>query len=186
MSVPGIRDCLAAAIEFLDELHVPHMLMGAHFLGFYGAGRATRDVDLMLASEGTDVLGQVRQNAEQRGFETDREWEGAYPDIQDVHLRLVWHEIPVDFMLPRDDHDRSACTRRRPHQLGGRTVWLVAPEDFILQKLKVGRPRDFDDVIPFFVQHRDELDHPYLNSWALRLGVREELDYLWSQSAERP
>jgi hypothetical protein len=26
------------------------------------------------------------------------------------------------------------------------------------------------------------LDHEYLNQWARRLGVREELDYLWSQS----
>jgi hypothetical protein len=48
--------------------------------------------------------------------------------------------------------------------------------------LKAGRPRDFDDAIPFFTEHREKLDHGYLNQWALRLGVREELDYLWSQS----
>ena len=51
-----------------------------------------------------------------------------------------------------------------------------------LQKLKAGRPHDFDDVIPFFARLRADLDHEYLNAWAGRLGVREELDYLWSRS----
>ena len=61
-------------------------------------------------------------------------------------------------------------------------TWVVSREDFILQKLKAGRPHDFDDVIPFFARLRSALDHDYLNAWASRLGVREELDYLWSRS----
>jgi hypothetical protein len=62
------------------------------------------------------------------------------------------------------------------------TVWVLAPEDIILQKLKAGRPHDFTDAISFFTEQRNEFDHEYLNQWALRLGVREELDYLWTQS----
>jgi hypothetical protein len=52
---------------------------------------------------------------------------------------------------------------------------VITPEDFVLQKLNAGRPRDFDDAIPFTF-HREKLDHAYLNDWARRLGVREELD----------
>jgi len=63
---------------------------------------------------------------------------------------------------------------------------VISPEDIILHKIKAGRPHDFDDAISFFTNHRDALDHDYLNRWALRLGVREELDYLWSQSERSP
>ena len=184
MSAADTNACLASAIELLEGLKIPHLLMGALALAFYGEGRATRDVDLMLGGGDPETLSRVRLEACERGFCVDQEWAEAYPDIHDVQMRLSWHGIPVDLMLPRDDHDRSACQRRRSHPMGPRSVWVMAPEDLILQKLKVGRPRDFDDVIPFFVQHRDQLDHSYLNEWALRLGVREELDYLWSQSGE--
>ncbi len=50
-------------------------------------------------------------------------------------------------MRPRDRHDRQVFRRNRRKRLEGRFYSVVAPEDFILQKLKVGRPRDFEDAL---------------------------------------
>lgn len=81
---------------------------------------------------------------------------------------------------PRDRHDRELFRRRRKKRLEERYYWIVAPEDFILQKLKVGRPRDFEDAIPVLERSRGELNRRYLERWAKRLGIIGELGYITS------
>jgi len=181
MTDPEVEANLWSIVTLLEELSVPYALIGALTLGVYGQGRATRDADLLIDGS-HETLKTLRANVGQLGFSVDEEWLQSNPDIRDSHLRLMRHGIPVDVMLPRDEHDRSACKRRLERRRGDRSLWVVAPEDFVLQKIKAGRPRDFDDIIPFFTELREQLNHEYLNEWARRLGVREELDYLWSQS----
>ncbi len=181
MTSATVRATLEAAIGLLERLNLPYALMGAMSLGFYGRLRATDDVDLLVAGD-SQTLDRLRDEAQREGFSIDEQWSLYNPGLRDTHVRLVRSGVPVDMMLPRDDQDRSAADRRRQHVIETGTIWVVAPEDLILQKLKAGRPRDFDDAIPIFARNRAQLDHDYLNEWARRLGVREELDYLWSQS----
>ena len=64
--------------------------------------------------------------------------------------------------------------------MDGRYYWVVAPEDFILQKLKVGRPRDFEDALAVLEHLGKKLDRRYLQRWADRIGVSAELRYILS------
>jgi hypothetical protein len=57
-------------------------------------------------------------------------------------------------------------------------MWLVSPEDFVLQKLKVGRPRDFEDALSVLERSGNKLNRRYLQRWADRLDVRAELKYI--------
>ena len=159
---PDVESNLWSAVAMLDGLQIPYALAGALTLGIYGKGRATRDADLLVDGT-TESLLALRQSAASQGFSIDEMWLQHNPGIRDTNLRLLRNGVPVDLMLPRDDQDRSACQRRREHRVGDRNLWVVTPEDFILQKIKAGRPRDFDDVIPFFTRQRDQLDHDYLN-----------------------
>ena len=61
--------------------------------------------------------------------------------------------------------------------MDGHYYWVISTEDFILQKLKVGRSRDFEDAASVTDRLRDKLDREYLEHWARQLGVREKLDY---------
>ncbi len=182
MNGEEVQSALWATIRLVEGLGLPYSLMGALTLAVYGKGRATHDVDIMVMPLSADALQKVREKAPGAGFRVDDVWEQYHPDVRDVQVRLMHHGVPVDVMFPRDDHDRETLQRRQHQAVGGAALWVVTREDFILQKLKAGRPRDFDDVIPFFAQLRDELDHDYLSQWARRLGVREELDFLWSES----
>jgi hypothetical protein len=62
--------------------------------------------------------------------------------------------------------------------MDGRYYWTVSLDDFILQKLKVGRPRDFEDAVSVVDRFQGKLDREYLEHWALKLGVKEELSYI--------
>ena len=64
--------------------------------------------------------------------------------------------------------------------MDGRYYWLIAPEDFILQKLKVGRPRDFEDALSVLERSGKSLDKRYLERWAERVAVSAELRYILS------
>ena len=66
--------------------------------------------------------------------------------LRGSQLRFQWQEGTIDLRRPRDQHDQQIFQRRRKKHLDGRFYWVVSAEDFILQKLKVGRPRDFEDA----------------------------------------
>ena len=64
--------------------------------------------------------------------------------------------------------------------MDGRYYWFVSAEDFIIQKLKVGRPRDFEDALSVLERSGKHLDRSYLQRWAARTGVSAELKYILS------
>ncbi len=184
MTGSDIQAILLETLRWLESVNRSYAIIGAHSLAFYNQSRATFDVDVLVAATADD-LGVLRVSAEQHGFQVDQQWGDDNPMLRDVQLRLMRNGVPVDIMLPRDDQDLAALTRRQSHTVGNDQVWVLAPEDIILQKLKAGRPRDFDDCLPLFASLREQLNHEYLTSWATSLGVRDELDYLWSQSEPR-
>lgn len=86
----------------------------------------------------------------------------------------------MDVLRPRDPHDRQVFRRRVKKRMEGRVYWFVAAEDFILQKLKVGRPRDFEDALTVLERSGARLNRAYLRRWAARLHITGELDYVLS------
>jgi hypothetical protein len=175
----GIRllDVLAAVIDTLRRAKVPCMMIGAWVLGVWGRPRATMDLDfLVMLEEG--AFGCFGKQLIQEGFSLDESWQEWKPMLKGLQLRMQLHGVTVDLMRPRDFHDRQAFARRKRKRLAGRYCWLVAPEDFILQKMKVGRPRDVEDTLSVIERSRQILDLDYLQDWAARLGLRDELNYL--------
>ena len=62
----------------------------------------------------------------------------------------------------------------------GRYYWVVSAEDFIVQKLKVGRPRDFEDALSVIERSGKILNRRYLQRWAGLTGISAELHYVLS------
>ena len=95
-------------------------------------------------------------------------------------MRFQFEGSTLDLLRPRDAHDHQIFKRRSKQRMDGHYYWLVSPEDFILQKLKVGRPRDFEDALSVLERSGEKLNRRYLKRWADRLGVAAELRYILS------
>ena len=112
----------------------------------------------------------------------DRDWDDAVVGWMAWRRRWLRNparaRITVDILRPRDDHNRQAFRRRRRRRWERRSYWFVAPEDLVLQKLKVGRPRDFEDAAGVLQRSGPALDAAYLRRWAGRLGITAELDHI--------
>jgi hypothetical protein len=145
----------------------------------WGKPRATLDIDflVMVNEEGLERLGTRMARA---AMIVDESWRESNPMLRKSQLRLQCQGVTVDLLRSRDAHDRQILRHRRKKRVEGHYYWVISPDDFVIQKLKVGRPRDFEDALTVLERCRGKLDRRYLLRWARRLGIFRELEYLLS------
>lgn len=178
-STGSLPEALSRAVDGFRKRDAPYVLIGAWALAVWGRPRATLDVDFMvLVNE--EELESLGSTLGQGGMKLDETWLKYNPLLRGLQLRLQFREVTIDLLRPRDVHDQHVFRRRQKKCLQGRYYWLIAPEDFILQKLKVGRPRDFEDALSVLERLGKTLDKQYLRRWAGRIGVSGELKYIFS------
>lgn len=173
----NLQTALKRVVDCFRRERLPYMLIGAWVLVAWGRPRATLDLDFLVLVNEKD-LDRLSARMTRAGMTLDETWLEWNPLLRGYQLRFQCQGGTIDLLRPRDPHDQQVFQRRRKKRLDGRYYWVVSPEDFILQKLKVGRPRDFEDALSVVEQLRDRLDREYLGHWARRLGVTEELDYV--------
>lgn len=175
----NLRRALSLAAGCFQSRRISYALIGAWALAAWGKPRATLDLDFLVMIEEED-LARLGSRLSQVGMKPDDLWLKYNPMLRGLQLRLQFRDVVVDLLRPRDAHDRQVFRRRRRKRLAGRYYWLVSPEDFILQKLKVGRPRDFEDAVSVLERLGKDLDRKYLDRWASKIGVSPELHYVLS------
>lgn len=173
----GLAESLWKAVDVLRACRMRYMLIGAVALSIWGRPRATLDLDFLVLTN-VENIPYLQRRARAREFEVDEAWLEWNPLLRESQIRLLHGAIPVDILLPRDAHDQKALQRRCRRRLGKRMFWVTSPEDLILQKLKVGRPRDFEDAATVLARQHRQIDLEYLYLWAERLGILGELNYI--------
>lgn len=176
-SPAGLGRSVLATADLLRRARLRYMIIGGIAVSVWGRSRTTLDIDFAVLTnrEGLERLGR---QAERSGFRIDHQWAEWNPMARANQLRLIHRNLRIDLLLPTDEHDRHALTRRYLKRWHRRRLWFVAPEDLILQKLKVGRPRDFEDALSIFEMQKGRLDEAYLFRWGRKLGITEELAYV--------
>ncbi|MDH5640617.1 MAG: hypothetical protein OEY28_04940 [Nitrospira sp.] len=164
----------------LNQLPFPYCLMGALDLGAWGTPRATHDLDAMIAIGRTDRP-QLLESLRVFRFTEDTLWADHNPMIKEFHVRLQRGAIPVDLMLPKDNHDQTCLARRRQYELDNLSLWIISPEDLVIHKLKAGRAQDFIDVLSVLQRQATSLNRDDITDWAKRLGIWEEWQYIQNQ-----
>lgn len=172
-------ELLGRIVACFRRERVSYAMIGAWALSVWGTSRATNDIDfLVLVDE--EKLSRLSDRMMDAGFELDETWLKWNPMLRGFQLRFQFQGTTVDLLRPRDAHDQQVFRRRRRKRMEGRYYWVVSAEDFILQKLKVGRPRDFEDALSVLERSGRSLDKRYLQRWSDRIGVSAELHYILS------
>ncbi len=177
-SADSFLKALALVTTCFRRQSVPYVVIGAWALAVWGKPRATQDLDFMVTVKSTAALGGVVNALTRAGMAVDHAWQHDNPLLSDSQVRLHRKAIIIDLLAPQDAHDHRLFKRRLKKRLGNRYFWFVSPEDFILQKLKVGRPKDFEDAIAVLERSGKAMDRRYLERWARRLRVSGELNYI--------
>lgn len=164
-------------MECLRRARVRYAIIGAWALSLWGKPRATADLDFLVLVK-DEELERLTAFMTGTGMEVDEAWQQWNPLLRGSQVRFQYRGVMIDFLCPHDQHDQEIFKRLRKKRVEREYYWVVSLEDFILQKLKVGRPRDFEDALSVVERFGETLDRNYLREWAAQLSVTAELDYV--------
>lgn len=166
-----IRETLRRAISLLEETGVDYMVIGGYALPFYGAIRTTINIDIAVAIKDETQFDRFLFAAKERGYEPQI-CSFLNPECVLLDNRTG---LEIEFWMRIDgvEWNRETLKRRRRYNLDSLEVWVISPEDFIVNKL--ARPdrtaQDEKDVKSVLVRLRNELDRKYLEERAKKAGV---------------
>jgi Nucleotidyltransferase of unknown function (DUF6036) len=158
------EEILSRIGETLQRHGLPYMLIGGQAVLLYGEPRLTRDIDITL------------------GVDIDR-LDGVLAVAQELALRPIPQDLPtfvketmvfpaidettgirVDFIFSFSPYEVQAIQRAKKIIIMGQEVLFASPEDVIIHKIFVGRPRDLEDVRTIILKNPD-LHFPYIKRW---------------------
>lgn len=184
------RDALFQALDALEALQIPYMVVGSFASTFWGRPRMTHDADLVVQIAGEKVAELARLLAP-HFYAPEFVIEDAvrkHGQFNAIHLDVAFK---IDLWLRKDAPYDVVCFERR--SLGvmfGREVWVSSPEDVILSKLLWYRTapalaRQFQDALGVYEIQEPYLEQEYLARWAHTLGITDLLERV-KQEAARP
>lgn len=182
MRLPAILRSIQRLLRILEENDVAYMVIEGYALPFYGRIRTTIDIDLAVAIKTEEELNRLRSWLQQNNFEVTV---GSFQNPVIVVLDKR-ENVEIELWLKPDGivFDDEALRRRRKMRLDENVeVWVVSPEDFIVNKL-ARRDRgavDEQDVKSVLVRQEGKLDWQYLNRRAREAGVITILQIIQSQ-----
>ena len=154
-----------------------HALIGGVAVGVWVEPRATKDIDFVVGAKLGDVEA-VLHAARNAGFSVDAE---EVERLKHSYMTRVWasdaegEPFMIDLLLDEHPFYGSLLARGRQQLVDGKTVSIASVEDLVLMKVLAARPRDIADVSHLIETHGPTLDREYLQRWAEKLDITDEL-----------
>ena len=174
-------ETLKATVEILESLGMRYMLTGSLAKIYYSVPRMTRDIDIVIELEESDVAGLVAAFRGSYYIDSDTVSEalGRRSMFNVVHSKYL---VKVDFIVRKGDTFRSLeFQRRKQVNLGELILWIVSPEDLIISKLFWAKDSlselQLGDVRDLLKSVRG-LDRAYIEEWVEKLGLRHVFERL--------
>jgi hypothetical protein len=172
----------------LAPLGHPMALIGGISLAAWSHVRATRDFDLLIAVDASQ-LESIVNFLRSHGCRPKR----SPPLIRVGELHFIqllytppgeFYDVQFDLLLAESDLQKSAIARRVRRDVQGvaRPIEVLHCDDLILFKLVAGRMIDRADAAMLLRENRDVIDLDYLLGWVARLNLEAEFASIWQEA----
>lgn len=163
-------DAVRRALLALNASGIPYALSGSLASNFYAIARSTKDADFVVETDSASLTRLFNSLGDQ--FDTDRQL--SFEMVTHTTRYVLDHRdtaFKIELFLVSDDpFDRSRFARRRLDSYEGVPVWVMTPEDVVVQKLrwlKLSRnPKHREDVRRVLAYSGEGLDVAYISRWA--------------------
>ena len=189
------KKALKQIIDFLEMLEksegIKYYLVGGILVNLYADFRTTRDIDLVIDFESSQITVEDYINILQDyDFFPFQDWESAlllanetkiiqFLDISET-VRYDNHIIERNSKSKYKKIGPLALERRKKEVIFGVQCWVVSKEDFILSKLVYGGWQDYADALACWMRFNEKLDLEYLKNISKQLGIQREIELLKS------
>lgn len=176
-------DILRHAVDVLDRLNVPYMVVGSIASIAYGESRFTQDIDIVAAFRMEDVAPLLAAFPPSEFYVSESAVRDAIRTSFQFNVIHPKSGNKIDFILPRtEEWAAGRMRRRRPIRLlADRDVMTASPEDVILGKLwyysEGGGDRHLRDIAGILRVTGDGVDRAEVERWATKLGYLD----VWNQ-----
>lgn len=181
--MPGISQGLRRLSRLLDEMHLPHMLIGGYALPAYGQIRATQDLDMAIAADHSMTV-RLHIRLKQLGYQIPS------PPHKDAPMFFVTdldNMLEIELWTKPDgvSFDKQLLRRRvKVRPFGDEfEIFAIGPEDFIINKLarKDRGVQDEQDVVSVLRLQKGKLDYSYLYKRARAAKISEMLETIMAK-----
>ena len=179
----------------LEPANIPYYITGGVAALAYGDPRTTRDLDLVIAIEPSEITVLVTA-LEAAGFYCPPLAVEAVRSGRETMLSVTHSELLLNadlMMNGNSDFDRSKLSRRQLVSISldeNERFWLISPEDLILAKLQWGTrsqsEKQWRDVLGVMKVQGDHLDRSFLIQWATAIGLEGDLSRALQASGLEP
>ena len=173
------QELLKHVIKALEKNNIRYMITGSVASSLQGEPRSTHDIDIVIAVKKPEAE-KLADNFPPPDFYLDKQSIIDAIDGQGMfNLIDVRSGDKVDFwMLTEEPFDRSRFSRRISEKITGFEIYVSAPEDTILAKLKWaklsgGSEKQFTDALRIYEVQYEILNIDYLKMWAEKLDIED-------------
>jgi predicted nucleotidyltransferase len=153
---------LQIVVDFLNEHHIPYMLIGGLANAIWGEARTTRDADFKVSVNTS--LAEFRKLV----FEHFRERATNIPPrLKSAQVLHIWAmpEVAVDLLVGIFDYERQAIERAVETDIEGVPTRVCTAEDLVIHKVIADRAKDWIDIEGVLMRQRGKLDINYIRDW---------------------
>jgi len=154
----------------LEKLKIPYLLTGGLAVSFWGLPRTTHDIDIVIKAKKEDKEKIV--DSFKKDFYISEE--AVSQAIEEKFTFNIIHYkagIKIDFWLSREDSlGISEFKRRKKKKILGKEIYIISPEDLILEKLlwykESESTRHLEDIESILKISKVDMD--YIKKWSTK------------------
>jgi hypothetical protein len=181
-------DFLRKLIKVMGDCSIAYMISGSFSSSYHGQPRATKDIDIVIAPAGKQLLEFVESLGEDYYVSLDAVRD-AFANNSMFNIIDSLSGWKADFILRKARaFSHQEFERKCIAEIGGIDVWVTSAEDIILSKLEWSKDRQseqqFGDALGVAVVQWDRLDVNYMRKWAKELQVSDFLEQLLEQAGK--
>lgn len=175
MTVGDLFRHVSAAFE---QAGIPYMLVGSFASNVYGAGRATQDIDFLVAATADQIQAFLNLLPSEYYFDSqDAIQASKHSSMFNLIDMNSGFKIDIIFRKPTAFHQEE-FRRRTQADVEGVRVFVATAEDVVLSKLewaKLGESsRQIEDVAGILKARSSSLDRVYVEKWVKEMGLSSE------------
>jgi hypothetical protein len=172
-------DLLRLAVDTLERMNVPYLVVGSVASIAYGESRFTQDIDIVAAFAPEHVEELLAAFPSPDFYLSDAAIRDAIRNSFQFNVIHPASGNKIDFILPRDSPWATVrmARRRLVRLLPDRDIYTAAPEDIIIAKLwyyaEGGGDRHLRDIAGILRVTGAGVDRVEVERWASALGYLE-------------
>ncbi len=170
--VNPILQLLVEITAILDRLHIPYMVSGSVAMTFYAISRSTRDIDVVVYLQETDIELLIENLPNfyyhKESMQTEVRRGGLFNMIDNKT------GFKIDFIiLKQTEYGLQAFASKQQVDILGQKIWVIAIEDLILAKLQwiqaLYSDRQVEDIKQLLPN--PAVDLKYVDFWVKKLQL---------------